>query len=540
MHVDVITEPSRLDELRANWDQLYDSDPEAQFFVSWSWLSRYLRIYDGIWFILAARRGGPGSAYVGLMPLRLRTRMNARTGHFFNEINMAGNYAADYTGAVCAPDQALQSMQAFGRHLRDMAWTRMHLENIRMSDERLLAFLGQLPRETLALSQFSRLNHADNVDNCRCFAASLPDSFDSYLDDVLSANTRQKLRRFMRKVASGELRITQADASTLDRDIDTILEFWRTRWGARKGDRIQSLLRHNRIVLRNCFEAEALFMPVLWQGDRPLGALACFVDPVKKTMLFFMAGRNETVTSLPVGLILHGHSIRIAIERGFQCYDFLRGDEPYKLAFGVTENRIRCAMVYTRDGRNNGDRLDPRSLDVVLAEVTRIHARGELARAENGYRQILRTDPRYGRALYGMGQLVSAKGDHRQARSLFETLAEITPNASKVWFRLGAELHALNDHEQAAEAFRRALALNEKFAAAKLALGKSLAALDRAEEAEATLSDLRRSLENTPRAEKLLVKTNAAPMHLKQEARPSYIRLIPQRKRTTSLVSPAL
>ncbi|MCA0278128.1 MAG: GNAT family N-acetyltransferase [Proteobacteria bacterium] len=540
MQVDVITDPKALDGLRDNWDRLYEADPEAQFFLSWTWLARHLQLYEGTWFLLAARDGAPGTPYAALMPLRLRTRMNIKTGEFFNEINMAGNYAADYTGAICLPELAVAAMQAFGRHLRDMHWTRIHLENLRMSEDRLLAMMGQLPSDTLSAREFLRINKSDNVNNCRCFAAGLPDSFDAYVETVLSSNTRQKLKRFTRKVDAGELRITHADATTIDRDIDTLLTFWRTRWGSRKGDRLQSILRHNRIVLRTAFDSGSLFMPVLWQGDRPLGVLASFVDPVKKAMLFYISGRDEAATSIPVGLILHGHSIRLAIEQGLETYDFLRGDEPYKMAFGVTESRIRCALVATKDGRNLGDRLDPRTLDSVFAEVTRMHEQGELARAENGYRQILGTDPRHARALYGLGQLMSDQGNHQEAQALFATLAEVAPSASKVWFRLGAALQAFGRHDDAAGAFRKSLALNEDFAGARLMLGKSLAAMGRQEQAIDVLEDLRHRLEEAPGNNVLASNTDALLKELRPEPSPDYLVLAPLQRQAAQTSMQAL
>src|ERR1700750_400581 len=103
MHIDVITTRDALNGLRQNWEDLYEKDPEAQFFLSWTFLSSYVRRYEGGWSILAARQGAQGSAYVALLPLRLRTRLNKKTGFCHNEINMAGNYGADYTGIVCAP-----------------------------------------------------------------------------------------------------------------------------------------------------------------------------------------------------------------------------------------------------------------------------------------------------------------------------------------------------------------------------------------------------------------------------------------------------
>nr|WMC95743.1 GNAT family N-acetyltransferase [Aminobacter aminovorans] len=540
MQVDVITDVETLAKMRQDWERLYKADPEAQFFVSWAWLVPYMRFYKGAWFVLAARLGNPGSPYVALMPLRMRTRMSGKTGLFFNEISMAGNNAADYTGAICDPVHAEMALKAFGRHVAQMGWARLNLENLRMSRERVFAFIGQFSRDIFAMREFSRVNAADNVDNCRCFAAALPDTFDGYLDNVLSTNTRQKLRRFLRKVDAGELRITRADADTYERDIDTLLDLWRIKWGARKGDRLAAILHNNRRVLRDSFRNGTLYLPVLWQGDRPLGGLAIFVDPVKKALLFFMAGRDEAVTSVPTGLILHGHCIKLAIENGLTTYDFLRGDEPYKFAFGVTESKINCAQIYTKSGRNNGDRLDTRSLNGIFAEVTRLHQQGQLERAENGYRQILATDATYSRALYGIGQLLSAKGEHREALVHYQTLANSVPTSAKAWLRLGMELQALSRHIEAAEAFRKVLSLSPDFAGAEFSLAKSLAALDRIENAIETLEALEHKLEAASRDDRLLAKTRIMLKRLKLEPRPSYIMLNPDRKSVTRVLSTAL
>ncbi|MRX37539.1 GNAT family N-acetyltransferase [Aminobacter sp. MDW-2] len=540
MQVDVITDVETLAKLRQDWERLYKADPEAQFFVSWAWLVPYMRFYKGAWFVLAARLGNPGSPYVALMPLRMRTRMSGKTGLFFNEISMAGNNAADYTGAICDPVHAEMALKAFGRHVAQMGWARLNLENLRMSRERVFAFIGQFSRDIFAMREFSRVNAADNVDNCRCFAAALPDTFDGYLDNVLSTNTRQKLRRFLRKVDAGELRITRADADTYERDIDTLLDLWRIKWGARKGDRLAAILHNNRRVLRDSFRNGTLYLPVLWQGDRPLGGLAIFVDPVKKALLFFMAGRDEAVTSVPTGLILHGHCIKLAIENGLTTYDFLRGDEPYKFAFGVTESKINCAQIYTKSGRNNGDRLDTRSLNGIFAEVTRLHQQGQLERAESGYRQILATDASHSRALYGIGQLLSAKGEHREALAHYQTLANSVPTSAKAWLRLGMELQALSRHIEAAEAFRKVLSLSPDFAGAEFSLAKSLAALDRIENAIETLEALEHKLEAASRDDTLLAKTRIMLKRLKLESRPSYIMLNPDRKSVTRVLSSAL
>ncbi|TGT01517.1 GNAT family N-acetyltransferase, partial [Mesorhizobium sp. M8A.F.Ca.ET.213.01.1.1] len=73
MQIDVITTREALNGLKQNWDDLYEKDPEAQFFLSCTFLSSYVRRYEGGWSVLAARPG-PGTPYVALLPLRLSTR----------------------------------------------------------------------------------------------------------------------------------------------------------------------------------------------------------------------------------------------------------------------------------------------------------------------------------------------------------------------------------------------------------------------------------------------------------------------------------
>jgi CelD/BcsL family acetyltransferase involved in cellulose biosynthesis len=85
------------------------------------------------------------------------------------------------------------------------------------------------------------------------------------------------------------------------------------------------------------------------KGEVPLGALALLIDAEKRSLLFYLGGRDATVKSPPPGVVLHAYSIRYAIHRGFTTYDFLRGNEPYKYSFGKEERRIRHVIVVDRN-----------------------------------------------------------------------------------------------------------------------------------------------------------------------------------------------
>lgn len=87
----------------------------------------------------------------------------------------------------------------------------------------------------------------------------------------------------------------------------------------------------------------------------PIGALSILIDTKKRSLLFFLGGRDMTVNNPPPGFVLHAHSIRYAIKNGFRTYDFLRGNEPYKYLFGAREREIRYIVV-----RRRGQQRTPR------------------------------------------------------------------------------------------------------------------------------------------------------------------------------------
>lgn len=481
MQIDVVDDMQRLMELRADWEAVYDADPEAQFFLSWTWMIDWLPRVAGPWFVLAAR-ADPATPYVAFLPLRLGTEQH-NNGSFYNEINFAGNYAADYAGFITRPEVEREALSAFGRFMMHLNWTNLRLDNFAASERRMRLFLAQFPSRTVVTKEVPRIN-PDNVNNCICPFVPLPNDWEQYLNERLSANTRQKIRRLLRQLdGGGELRIVLADARTIERDVDILLRFWATRWAERKGKRIESLVRNNRITLMRAFASASLLLPVLWKGDTPLGALATFVDERKKSLLFYLSGRDESCNTPPPGLLLHAWSIRHAIVRGFKIYDFLRGNEPYKYSFGAEERHIKCIRISTRSGRNLGDRLDPRSVPEVLDRATKLHEAGRLQEAERGYRQVLDITPRNTTALYRFAQLMATKGNHAAAKRLFKTLTELRPDAYKAWLGLAKSLQARGRFAEAVQAYREVIRLRPEIALAHRNLGDVLLKLGRNAEA---------------------------------------------------------
>lgn len=487
MRIDVIDTVDAFFRLKDDWNAVYDTDPDAQLFLSWDWLAGWLPHLASPWLVLAARDDRTSAApYVAFFPLRIEVKAD-RTGHLTNELKMGGSYAADYTGLIARPDVEARAIAAFARHIKQMRWATFNIDNFRGSALRVRQLMAHFSSASFAATALDRINKQDQIDNTICPYASLPPDWDMYLD-TLSANTRQKIRRFLKLAdAGGPYRITHATPDTVQADLRMLLKFWEIKWRPRKGHLVDTLVQSNFLMLARSFQRGLVHLPVLWHGDRPLAALATLVDPRKKTFLFYITGRDETFEGPPPGLILHGHSIRYAIANGYRCYDFLRGNEHYKYSFGVREERLHCHVVSTRDHRNLGGKLDPRALADALKLATERHQAGRLAEAETGYRQILDVAPRDDNALHRYGQLLAARGHHPAAKRIFARLAEVRPDVYKPWLGLAEACEALEQFAEAADAYREVARLQPAVPDIAGRLGRALFRAGRVDEAHHVL-----------------------------------------------------
>lgn len=350
MRLEFITSMQELEPLRHQWNAVYDADDEAQFFLSWPWMSRRLQDLGTSWLVLAAWSESDPASCVAFFPLSIcRVEKGGVSRH---ELRTAGSPIADYTGFICRPGHERQALAGFAEALQGLArrlhWDDLSLVNIRASEERLRFFLARFPAARFDLVRRSCVNK-DGTDNSVCPYVALPGDWETYLAEAVSSNTRQKLRRFLRQVeASPELAFAQATPDTVEGDIAALLRLWETRWGDRKPGRMEVIRRQTSSLLMRCFEDGTLFLPTLSRNGAVVGALAILVDHRKRSYLFLMGGRDQSVATPPPGLCLHAFSIRHAIERGFRTYDFLRGDEAYKFSFGAGSRSVSSILVRTR------------------------------------------------------------------------------------------------------------------------------------------------------------------------------------------------
>lgn len=434
MRVEVIEGRKAIAELRPHWQSVYQADPEANYFLSFEWQFGTAESAGSGGFVLAVRAPHDDSDFVAFLPIRLFTEFETEGYH--NELHLTGNKTSDYNGFICRPEFDETAIPAFATILRGMNWRHLSLRYIPTSEKRLRLFLSPFSAEVVGLKRLSMVE-PDGTDNGVCPYADLAEDWDEFLQQSVSAKTRQKIRRFLRKVeGSDAYRITHTTGETLDRDIEILNRLWERRWGESKGDRLENILRTTRLLLRSAFHTKTLFMPMLWHGTQPVCVLALLVDHQKKAYNFLIGGRDLSFKGLPSGLVLHSYAIRHAISHGINRYEFLRGNEPYKYAFATGEVKLRSLLISTRSGRNIGEKLDRRCLPYVYRRSKKVYRAGDLPAAKRGFEQILQVLPRNARVLYLNGVVAARLADYDTARRDFTKLMGWKPNSLKTWLRL--------------------------------------------------------------------------------------------------------
>jgi len=348
MPLDFINCNATFTALRKNWEAVYTADQESQWFLSWSWLHQLaLRRQQPI-TVLAYRHHTSDAGYAAFFPIRRQVSLDKSGPEFSTVYRLPGNYWADYTGIICMPEYETQAVSAFSEYLTTKPWSRLYLENMHISDQRLSVFLAgfQSPTYKITRRRFGNPDTGPDLSKAPCIR--LPSSFEDYLAEMLGSSTRQRIRRYRRKLEAAEnTNIRLCTKATMDDDLEVFKVLWRRRWAREKGSEVDKLAQRYCTILYQALESEDMIMPVMTHHERPVGMIACYRDEVNKTLLFFVAARELSFKMLPIGLLLHAWAIEYAIVTGCHIYDFLRGDETYKYSMGGSDNKTLKTIEIT-------------------------------------------------------------------------------------------------------------------------------------------------------------------------------------------------
>jgi len=359
--LEIVDTEAGLAALRPAWEALEQRDLEGTVFLSWAWLAEAFHANPSRWRVFAVYRTGHSNDCVCIFPIKYRVHWSKTRQEFQSEIEAGGRLIwSEYTGFLCDSDWQGPAIDLIAEKLRQMPWSRLSLR-YEATGHRAERFMAAFPSDSYSAHWKEYRISKGQTNNLACPQVALPKDYETYLTTCLSTNTRQKFRRFTRRqIDSGDLHVTHANADSFGQDLTALLEFWCAKWAFSKGSDTATRVASNyRQILETAQRQGLLYMPVLWQGDTALGALGHILDPRMKRVHFIVAGRDEASLVPNIGLLLHSHAIRWAIDQGYETYDFCHGDEAYKYSFGARDKHVSYFSIRPLSQGAPGAAFDP-------------------------------------------------------------------------------------------------------------------------------------------------------------------------------------
>jgi CelD/BcsL family acetyltransferase involved in cellulose biosynthesis len=325
------------DELEPLWCRL-EERAAAHFFLTWPWISSWLRTCDCTVYLVRVSTGGRcvGLALLGAAAdVRHRGLLRVPTLH----LNASGDEDRDvvtieYNDILADRDHAPAVRRAWLDHL--LRLRRLH--DGRRFDA--LAWRGALAPDAAAALEGIAWPWRIVAEAPSAFVdlAAIRTSGRPYLDHV-SSNTRRQVRRSMALYEEryGALRL---DAAA---DVGEALAFFhaagalhQARWQPRGKPGAFAYLFyvrfHERLITDGLPDGVVELVRVS-AGEVPIGYLYNFL--YRGRVYYYFSGlRYEADNRLKPGLVSHTLCIERHLARGMDVYDFMAGDNRYKTSLG--------------------------------------------------------------------------------------------------------------------------------------------------------------------------------------------------------------
>jgi CelD/BcsL family acetyltransferase involved in cellulose biosynthesis len=320
----LISEPGELETLRDEWLELWRRSPDATPFQSPMWLLPWWRAFgsDELSTVIARDAGG---ALTALLPLYIARDDDDSLGMFLG----TGN--SDYLDAVGNGEAA--PLLAEIASLDCQMWD---LQQLRPTSPLLTAPLPDTLQDQV-------------LEHDRCPILPIAGAGDE-LQNLISAHFRKKLRYYRRALARiAPVTTESATPETLDDLLDALYALHAARWqrrglpGVLDDDVVQ---RFHREAARGLLDTGALRLHAIRLGERIVAVFYGFAHA--GTVYYYLSGYDPELERLSIGTLIVAHAIEEAVREGATTFDFLRGAEEYKYAWGASDRVSVRRQIFRR------------------------------------------------------------------------------------------------------------------------------------------------------------------------------------------------
>ena len=325
MSVEILDKVEQLQEVAGRWEALWRRDTNATPFQSPQWLLPWWKHFgsDTPHVIASSTHGETNGEIDALAPLYILR--DDDSGESLGLFLGTGN--SDYLDVLGDASSLIEPIA----HADCQLWD---LQQLRPSSSLLTASLPD--------------GWSDNVeDQDPCPVLPIENAGDE-LQNLLSTHARKKLRYFRRCLErEGEVRYESATADSLDTLLDALYELHAARWqkrglpGVLADEVTQSFHRE---AARRMLEAGALRMYAVRINERIVAVFYGFAH--QGTVYYYLSGYDPALEKLSIGNVIVAHAVESAVRDGATTFDFLRGAEEYKYAWGAKDRVNRRRQIF--------------------------------------------------------------------------------------------------------------------------------------------------------------------------------------------------
>jgi CelD/BcsL family acetyltransferase involved in cellulose biosynthesis len=167
-------------------------------------------------------------------------------------------------------------------------------------------------------------------------------------ENLGSSHFQKKLRYYRRALErSGEVRVETPNADTLDDLLTALFDLHAARWRRRDlpgvlADDVSQ--QFHRQAARRMLDAGLLRLYAIRCNERIVAVFYGF--GLNGIVYYYLSGYDPDFEKLSIGTILVAHAVEQAILDGAAAFDFLRGAEEYKYAWGATDRMNRRRQLF--------------------------------------------------------------------------------------------------------------------------------------------------------------------------------------------------
>jgi CelD/BcsL family acetyltransferase involved in cellulose biosynthesis len=319
MPIETITSSADLAALEPEWTGLWRRDPNATPFQSPMWVLPWWQHF-GAEEPLAIALRGEGGTLDCLAPLYVLRDDDESLGM------LIGTGMTDYLDLLAAPGADLQPVASAIAAQDCMLWD---FQQLRPSSP----LLALPPPESFGET-------VEDQEPCPVLAI---EGAGDELQNLLSTHFRKKIRYYRRSLERrGTVTYESATSANLEELLAALYDLHAKRWQQRNlpgvlgDDLVQSFHRE---VAPRMLAAGALRMYAVRIDGRIVAVFYGFAH--HGTVYYYLSGYEPELEKLSIGTLIVAHAMEQAVRDGAVAFDFLRGAEEYKYAWGATDRMNR-------------------------------------------------------------------------------------------------------------------------------------------------------------------------------------------------------